>query len=339
MTMPGGAVVVTGDTGFVGLNVVEALLGRGRCVIGISDRALPASLTRHFPMSDGRYIHHQGDITDPAFVRACFGGRDIAAVIHLAAVTSGAAQECQRAAATVAVNLGGTVNAINAAAEAGVRNFLFASSVAVYGNDFPDGTWLKESTPRAPASLYAISKYSGEQIAARLAAQWGMTLKIGRLGRVFGPYEHETGVRDTLSQIFVATRAARTGQPVHFARPCIKNWQYARDAAAALIALSDIAQPVRQTYNMGAPTAWSLLDWCRLLRTAYPDFRFAVGPQPAPPGALSIDLWGDHDGGLLSGALFRQDVMDAPCCDMQAAFRDYMQFLHTSDTEGKCHDV
>ncbi|QHC35307.1 NAD(P)-dependent oxidoreductase [Komagataeibacter xylinus] len=335
MTMPGGTVVVTGDTGFVGLNVVEALLEKRRCVIGISDTALPAPLSRHLAALGGHYIHHEGDITDLAFVRQCFDGQGAAAVIHLAAITSGVAQEQQRAAATVAVNLGGTVNVMNAAAETGVRNFLFASSVAVYGNDFPDGTWLKESTPRKPASLYAISKYSGEHLAARLAAQCGMTLKIGRLGRVFGPYEHETGVRDTLSQIFVVTQAARRGQSVHFARPCIKNWQYARDAAASLIALSDLEQPARQTYNMGAPTVWSLLDWCQMLCTVYPDFRFDVGPYPAPEGTLSVDLWGDHDGGLLSGALFRQDVMDAPSLGMQAAFKDYMHFLQTSDTEGK----
>lgn len=322
--MTEGAVLVTGASGFVGLAVLEHLLSRGRVVVGLSASPIPGPLASRLSQRPGRLIERIGDVRDAATLEAAIRCAPVDSVIHLAAVTSGAGRETDRAWDCVTVNLGGLVRVMQAASDAGIGRFVLASSVAVYGQATEDGVLLTEDVPVAPGTLYAITKAGSEQIALRLAPKLGLDLRIGRLGRVFGPDEYDTGVRDTLSQIFTVTERARRGLPVHLARPCVKNWQCAPDAAACLVALLGHPNPSQRLYNLGAPYPFALSDWCARLSRRYPGFFYTVGPaSDAHPDSV-VDLWGDRDGGLLSWQRFASDIGAPPATTPDAAFGTYM---------------
>jgi UDP-glucuronate 4-epimerase len=244
-------------------------------------------------------------------------------MVHMAAITSAADRERRAAAEVIEVNLAGLAIALTEAAKAGIDRFLYTGSIAVFGPRTEDGAPIEEDHPHDPASLYAITKSAGEAVVARLGGLMELDWAIGRLGRVFGPYEHDTGVRDTLSQIYQVTRAARQGRPVCFDRPCVKNWNYARDVAVDLALLLDAPYLRHRIYNLGAPYAWSLADWCARLAARPQGFSYRVGPGPGD----RIDLLGDRDGGLLSWGLLEADFVRPPPHTLDQAFEDYMRFL------------
>ncbi|WP_428374297.1 NAD-dependent epimerase/dehydratase family protein [Lichenicoccus sp.] len=322
--MTSAPVLVTGASGFVGLSVLEHLLALGRDVVALSSSLLPLTAVKRLAAQPGRLVERLGDIREPADIRQALAAAPVTGIIHLAAVTSGIAMEAERAWDSVTVNLGGLTRLLRGMAEAGVPRLVLASSVAVYGASTPDGEWLDEERPTAPATLYAITKASGETLSAHLAASLGLDCRIGRLGRVFGPMEYESGVRDTLSQIHTVTTRAKAGLHAHLPRPCLKNWHYAADAAASLVALLDLPAPLHTLYNLGTPHVFALADWCARLREVYPRFSFSVGDTDRAAPADIIDLWGRSDGGLLSWQRFAAEA-NMPCHHFDAAFDDYMQ--------------
>ena len=139
-----------------------------------------------------------------------------------------------------------------------------------------------------------------------------------RLGRVFGPDEHDSGVRDTLSQIHQVTACARAGRAVCFERPCLKNWSYAPDVAAQLLTLLEAPVHRHAVYNLGTEHAWTLADWCALLARRVPGFRYLVGA--AAPGHVPIDLLGTRDSGLLSWQRYADEFHPRPSADLARAF-------------------
>ena len=92
-------------------------------------------------------------------------------------------------------------------------------------------------TARPRTTLYGVTKYSAELVMRRLAELYRFSLVICRLGWVFGPWEHASGVRDTLSPIFQLTSAAMNGWSVNIPRSDHRGWTYSRDAAAVIALL------------------------------------------------------------------------------------------------------
>jgi len=93
-----------------------------------------------------------------------------------------------------------------------VRRIINLSSGSAYGANAFQNAPLDEETACDPVSIYAITKFASEKVAARLAALWQYEIINVRLSAVFGPWERQTGVRDTLSpqaQILAALRDGR----------------------------------------------------------------------------------------------------------------------------------
>ena len=316
------SVLVTGANGFVGLNLLERLLAAGRDVVSLSRRPIPAAAHPALAGQPGRLVEVLGDVRDTPLIENTLRAQDVSAVVHMAAITAAADREKRAADEVISVNLCGLASVMTASANVGVSRFVCAGSIAVYGGG-ADGSLLEEESPHAPRSLYAITKSAGDAVVARLGELHGLDWVIGRLGRVFGPYEYDTGVRDTMSQIYQVTQAAIAGRAVVLARPCIKNWNYSRDAAANLQALIDAPQLRHRIYNLGSPYAWSLAAWCESLARRYPDFSFGIGGGDGE----SIDLGGGSDGGLLSWQRFAAEFGATAQFDRDAAFNDYMNFI------------
>lgn len=190
MSPPGLTVAVTGPTGTFGSGLMPLLEDDERVtrVIGIARRPFDPAEHGWSKMS-----YRQGDVRDPDALRTAFDGADV--VVHLAFLIAGnAPRQTIRA-----INVDGTLNTFRAAADAGARRFVYASSVAAYGfgTDLPD--LIDEDWPARPAArlFYAREKAELEGLLeAEAGADGAPELYLLRPPIVLGP--HAVGGKDVL---------------------------------------------------------------------------------------------------------------------------------------------
>lgn len=174
-----GKVLVTGATGFVGRPLCERLRNEGRQVRAALRRAGPLPAPGIEPVEVGEI----GPDTD---WRAALQGVD--AVVHLAArVHQMDDQAGDPVAAYRRVNALATAALAKAAAEAGVRRFIFASSIKVNGEATAPGRPFKEADMPQPHGPYAQSKWAAEQALRRIARRTDMEIVSLRPPLVYGP--------------------------------------------------------------------------------------------------------------------------------------------------------
>jgi nucleoside-diphosphate-sugar epimerase len=184
--MPGSerdlTVAVTGPTGTFGFGLVPLLQADERVarVVGIARRPFD-------PAGYGwtKLDYRRGDVRDRQALQDAFGGADV--VVHLAFLITGAASGD----AIRAINVGGTLNAFRAAAAAGARRFVYASSVAAYGFHPDNPVGMTEEWPVRPAArlFYAQEKAELERLLLAEAAQCpGLAVYLLRPSIVLGPH-------------------------------------------------------------------------------------------------------------------------------------------------------
>lgn len=171
-------VLVTGGAGFVGSRIVHLLHEQGVRVTVLDD--LSTGRPESVPAAVGLI---EQDITAPE-LGAVVTDAAPTAVIHCAARVS-VAGSVSDPLDDAAVNVGGTVNLLQACRRAGVRAFVFASSAAVYGQ--PQAVPLLESSPTVPLSPYGCSKLAAEAYVRVLAAEAGIGWAVCRPANIYGP--------------------------------------------------------------------------------------------------------------------------------------------------------
>ena len=190
MTEPDLTVAVTGPTGTFGFGLIPVLQGddRVRRIVGIARRPFDPAAYGWTKME-----YRRGDVRDPGALRDAFGHADV--VVHLAFLVTGAAS----GEAIRSFNLDGTLNAFRAAAAAGARRFVYASSVAAYGFHPDNPVGMTEEWPVRPSArlFYARQKAELEQLLrAEAALDGGPALYLLRPPIVLGP--HAIGAKDLL---------------------------------------------------------------------------------------------------------------------------------------------
>ncbi|MEO0678997.1 MAG: NAD(P)-dependent oxidoreductase [Pseudomonadota bacterium] len=262
-------VFLTGASGFVGLALCDSLLARGAEVHGHSVAPPPDWATRALPRGVRWTL---GDVTDGEGLRREMAAARPDLVIHAAAATADGEREAAGDAARVAaINVGGTANAVEAAAACGARRVVALGSGAIYGKGPEAAAMLDEATTApTPRILYAITKLAAEQLALRLGEVHGVPVCAPRLGILWGRWEHRTGERATTSPLHQAVGRMRRGEtavlPLDARLPLMEGG----DAAEALtrLALSEATGVV----NVGPPKVSRLLDMAQAL----------AGEGPAP---------------------------------------------------------
>jgi nucleoside-diphosphate-sugar epimerase len=156
-------ILITGAAGFLGQQLMRAILARGAIRIDGSDQAFDRIIgfdQQRGVLQDARVEYRVGDIADPTTVRGLVD-RDIGVVVHLAAVVSGGAEADFELG--MRVNLDGTRLLLDACRLAGHRpRVLFSSSIAVFGGDLPEV--VADATTPTPQGSYGIQKLIGEQL-------------------------------------------------------------------------------------------------------------------------------------------------------------------------------
>lgn len=324
------AVMVTGGTGFVGLNLVEALLARGEHVVVVALDDLPAPAAAAFASLPGRLTALRGDVTDADGLAGLMRRHSVDRLFPFAAITSGPAREADMPERIVAVNLNGFIGQLRAARDAGVRRVIAPSSAAAYGESFHHHASLDEATtPAVPASVYGVTKYGVERSALRLGALWEMDVIAARISSVFGPWERDTGLRDTLSTHWqLADRAASGREAVLPADIPAYGWIYARDVAAGLLHLLDLPSPPHRVFNVCSGMQWGavITRWAEALRAVYPNFTWR---QSADPAEVNVTLPDTRARGIMAIARIAATGW-SPRFPPDAAYADYAAWLTTS---------
>jgi UDP-glucose 4-epimerase len=296
-------ILVFGGTGFVGLNIAAALLARGHVVTLFDRIGLPRAAARDFAGYADRLTAIQGDVTDrPVVEQLIAAGYD--AIILGAAITAGPERDATDPETTLRVNLLAQVPILAAARRCGVGRIINLSSAAAYGTSAFRNEPLDEETPCDPVSLYAISKFASERVAARLAALWPCDIISVRLSAVFGPWERPSDVRDTPSpqaQILATMQAWREAV---LERPGSRDWIYAVDVAEAVTLLIEAAKPKHDLYNISTGVEWPALQWGEALAALSPGFICRLAEAGEAP---TIDLHSAADRAPLSVARMTQE--------------------------------
>jgi nucleoside-diphosphate-sugar epimerase len=320
--------VVTGATGFVGINIVETLLARGDEVVAVGQGGMPANAQAAFARFGKQLTIVEGDVRDATCVDALFGGQPRAyRLVHAAAVTAGVAREKRDPATIVEVNVAGTARVLEAAHRNGVGRIVHVSSGSAYGKSLFECPRLYEDvTPDRPETMYQITKFAGERTALRLRALHGLDLVCTRLGSVIGPWERDTGVRDTLSTHFqLALLAAQGGNAILPQREYRRDWVYCRDVAAAIVALLDAKAHSHMLYNVSSDREWGgLAPWCERLQATYGGFGYRVAAEGEHATLAIAEL---RDRGVMDIARIGQDIGFKPRFGPDEAYEDYTRWL------------
>lgn len=186
--------LVTGVAGFIGSNLLEALLKMNQRVVGLDNfstghrRNLEEVQNRVTPMQWARFDFVEGDIRDAATCRQACAGVDF--VLHEAALGS-VPRSIEDPLITNATNIGGFLNMLVAARDSKVIRFVYAASSSTYG-DHP-GLPKVEDLVGKPLSPYAVTKLVNEQYADVFARTYGFRTIGLRYFNVFGGRQDPNG--------------------------------------------------------------------------------------------------------------------------------------------------
>ena len=184
------SILVTGGAGFIGSHVAEAFLRRGDSVSILDnfnpfyDPALKRRNVETLAAYPG-FRAFEGDIRDAGRVVDVMRDARPDGVVHLAAM-AGVRPSIEQPALYADVNVMGTMRVLEAAREAGVARFVFASSSSVYGNR--EGEPFRETdNVDHPVSPYAATKKSGELLCHSWHHLSGIPVTCLRFFTVYGP--------------------------------------------------------------------------------------------------------------------------------------------------------
>jgi UDP-glucose 4-epimerase len=279
--------LVTGGAGFIGSNLVDALVARGDEVVVIDDLSTGKRDNLEPALAAGAELI-EGSITDDAAVAEAFERARPDSVFHLAAQI-----DVRRSVADpvydMGLNVGGTLNLLERARQDGGGRFVFASTGgAIYGEGEGRDLPLDETAECRPEAPYAQSKLSAEGYLALYRRLHGLEATVLRLGNVYGPRQDprlEAGV----VAIFCGALTGGTRPTVFGDGEQTRDYIYVGDVAAAFAAAADGAGA--GPYNVGTGIETSVLELGRAIAAAAgtefdPEF---APPRPGEVQRSSID--------------------------------------------------
>ncbi len=249
--------LVTGGAGFIGSNLVDALVADGHRVRVLDDLSTGYADNVN---ADAELL--VGGVVDAELVARAVEGADV--VFHQAAHRA-VLRSVEQPLATDHANVHGTLTILKAAADAGVRRVVSASSSSVYGGaeQFP----TPESAPTWPRSPYAVTKLTGEHYCRVFAELYGLETVAMRYFNVYGPRQRPDSAYAAVIPLFI--EALRAGEPaeVHGDGKQSRDFTYIDDVVAANLAAA--SAPAERcsgyAYNIAGGCAYSLLDMLAFL--------------------------------------------------------------------------
>src|SRR5882724_5260288 len=276
--------LVTGVAGFIGSNLLEALLTLGQRVVGLDDfstgkrRNLEDVRQLCGPARWLKFRLIEGTIGDLETCRlAC---RDVDYVLHHAAVAS-VARSLKDPISTNQSNVNGFVNMLVTARDAGVRRFVYATSSSAYGDN---PAHLKtECTVGRPLSPYAVTKYADELYASVFAQCYGFESIGLRYFNVFGPRQDPNGAYAAVIPKWISAMLKNEPVYINGDGETSRDFCFVANVVQAnlLAATTQSSSALNEVYNIAAAKRTTLNQLFESLRDRLaPKFPHLKGLRP-----------------------------------------------------------
>lgn len=249
-------VFITGALGYLGRNLAGYLLGKKQKVF-LCDIVRSREAGRLESLG-GEFL--RGDIADLSrAARRRLSG--CSSVVHLACATTPATSEASPV-ADISRNLAGTAALLKAAADAGIRKFIFASSGGtVYGA--PARLPVSETLPPAPCNMHGAMKLCSEVYIKAFAEKYGFDCALLRVANLYGPRQH---YKTLFGAVAVFTEAILKGKPIQIwgSGETTRDYVYIADTVAAFDAAIR-CKAVNGVFNVSTGKGTSLNSLIRLI--------------------------------------------------------------------------
>jgi len=275
--------LVTGGGGFIGSNLVRALLERGNEV-----RVLDNFSTGNRDNLDGLDIEVvEGELR--SYERVHNAVRGVDTVFHLGALGS-VPRSVQDPLTSSAVNIEGTLNVLLAARDEGIRRVVFSSSSSVYGSrrELP----VTEDLPADPISPYGVAKLAAERYCVSFSRVYeSFESVVVRYFNVFGPRQSPHSQYAAVIPLFITAIAA--GEPIRIDGDGEqrRDFTYISNVVDGTIAAADAAGASGRIFNVAANSPVSVNEVAAAIGQIVGK---GVQVRSAPPRAGDIrDSWAD----------------------------------------------
>ncbi len=262
--------LITGASGFIGSNLLEALLKLDQKVVGLDNFSTGhrknldevRALVTQEQWSRFRFV--DGDICNLQDCRRVVENVDH--VLHEAALGS-VPRSLENPLATDAANIGGFLNMLVASRDAKVKSFTYAASSSTYG----DHTALPkvEDVIGRPLSPYAVTKYVNELYADVFARSYGFNCIGLRYFNVFGPRQDPNGAYAAVIPKWTDAMVADTHVFINGDGETSRDYCYVENIVQAnLLAAHSKAEARNNVYNVALGDRTSLTELFNALRSA-----------------------------------------------------------------------
>ena len=273
-------VMVTGAAGFIGSNLVEALVERGDTVLGLDN--LSTGRLENLKCVEGRpnFEFVKADLRDEVAVeRSC---RGVEVVFHEGALPS-VPRSIENPKETFDINVGGTMNVLMAAKKANVARVVFASSSSIYGN--AEVQPVAETVVPNPISPYGASKLASEAFGFSFAASFRLRFYALRYFNVFGPRQDPKSDYAAVLPRFMS-RLTNGSKPVIYGDGLqTRDFTFVGNVVKANLLVADKKDAPTGAYNIAAGSPHTVKELLETLCKIY-DKPYDPAFEPPRPGDI-----------------------------------------------------
>ncbi|MBI4167755.1 MAG: SDR family NAD(P)-dependent oxidoreductase [Candidatus Aenigmarchaeota archaeon] len=253
-------ILVTGGAGFIGSNLVEALVEKDHGVAVLDDFSKGSMENLDAVKNEIEVV--SGDIRDFQTVKKAT--KDIDIVFNQAAASS-SPMFLQDLRSAVSVNVDGFINLLNACRINGVKKLIYASTSSIYGNNKPP---LQEDMQVWPVNFYSTTKLLNEHFAMLFGREYGLETIGFRYMSIYGPHEKSKGVFANMASQFLWVMQ-RNEQPVVYGNGAqTREFTYVADVVDAnLLAMNSKENLSGEVFNVGTGKSTSLNELVAIINT------------------------------------------------------------------------
>jgi nucleoside-diphosphate-sugar epimerase len=270
--------LVTGGAGFIGSNLVEALLKQGHAVRVIDN--FSTGKRENLDSFADEVDLLEGDLTKLDDVRQAV--KDVEIVLHHGAVPS-VPKSIEDPIGANEAGVTASLNVLVAARDAGVRRVVFASSSSIYGDQDPDVAKVETMFPM-PISPYAVSKLAAEAYCQVFHHVYGLETVALRYFNVFGPRQDPESMYAAVVPRFITSMLAETPPTIYGDGEQTRDFTYVGNVIEGnMLAATAPAEKVSgQVLNLAAGGQTSLNELASLLKRIIECDVDAVHTDPRP---------------------------------------------------------